>query len=59
MASGSPEFLGRSDGPDVGVSADAGDGEDIHGYTDDGNQRRVQGRVKKNDKATRQSELHS
>ena len=59
LASGSLEFLGRSDAPDVGVPADAGDGENIHLYTDDGSQRRVQGRVKKNDEATRQSELHS
>ena len=27
-ASGNLEFLGRSDAPDVGVPADAGDGED-------------------------------
>ena len=59
LASGSLEFLARSDASDVGVSADAGDVEDIHDYTDDGNQQRVQGRVKKNNEATRQSELHS
>ena len=59
LAGGSLELLGRSDAPDDGVLADARDGEDIHGYTDDGNQRRVQGRVKKNDEATRRSELHS
>ena len=59
LVSGSLEFLGRSDAPDVGVPADAGDREEIHRYIDDGNQRRVQGRVKKNDEATRQSELHS
>ena len=47
LESGSLELLGRSDAPDVGVLADARDGEDIHGYTDDGNQRRVHGRVKK------------
>ena len=59
LASGSLEFLGRSDAPYVGVPVDTEDGEDIHSYTDDGNQRRVQVRVKKNDEATRQSELHS
>ena len=31
------------------MPADAREGEDIYGYTDDGNQRFVQGRVKKND----------
>ena len=45
--------------PSVGVPRDAGDGGNEHGHTDDGNQRRVQGRVKKDDEATRQSELHS
>ena len=59
LASGNLEFLGRSDAPDVGVPADAGDEEDIHSYVDDGNQRRVQGRGKKNDEAARRSELHS
>ena len=59
LASGSLEFLGRSDAPDVGVFADDGHGEDIHSYIDDGNHRRVQGQGKKNDEATRQSELHS
>ena len=53
LASGNLEFIARSDVPDVGVPADAGDGEDIHSYVDDGNQRRVQGRGKKNDEATR------
>ena len=53
LASGNLEFIARSDAPDVGVPADAGDGEDIHSYVDDGNQRRVQGRGKKNDEATR------
>ena len=59
LASGSLEFFGRSDAPDVGVPADAGDGEEMHSYIDDGNQRSVQRRVKKNDEATRQSDLHS
>ena len=59
LESGSLEFLGRSDAPDVGVPADTGDREDIHSYHDDGNQRLVQGRSKNNDEATRQSELHS
>ena len=59
LASGNLEFLGRSDAPVVGVCADAGDGEDIHSYVDDGNQRRVQGRGTKNDETTRQSELYS
>ena len=49
LASGSLEFLGHSDAPDVRIPVDAGDGEDIHSYIDDGNQRRVQGRGKKND----------
>ena len=43
LASGRLEFLGRSDAPDVGVPADSGDGEDIHSYIDDGNQRSVPG----------------
>ena len=47
MASGSLEFLGRSDAPNVGIPVDARDGEDIYGYTDDGNQRRVQGESRK------------
>ena len=47
MASGSLEFLGRSDARNVGVPADARDGEDIYGYTDDGNRRRVQGESRK------------
>ena len=59
LTSGSLEFLGRSHAPDFGVPRDAGDGKDVHGHSDDGNHRRVQGRVKKNDEATRQSELHS
>ena len=59
LASGNLEFLGLSDTPDVGVPTDAGDGEDIHSYVDDGSQRRVQWRGKKNEEATRQSELHS
>ena len=58
LASGSLEFLGRSDAPDVGVPGDAGYAENKHGNTDDGNQHSVQGRVKKNDEATRQNELH-
>ena len=40
LASGNLEFHGRSYAPDVGVPADAGDGDDIHSYVDDGNQRR-------------------
>ena len=35
LAGGNLEFLGRSDAPDVGIPADTGDGEDIHGNTDD------------------------
>ena len=58
LASGNLEFLGRSDAPDVGVPADAGDREDVHSYVDDGSQRRVQGRGKKKEEAIRQSELH-
>ena len=38
-----PGPLARGDAPDVGVPADAGNGEDIHSYVADGNQRRVQG----------------
>ena len=34
LASGTLEFLGRSDAPDVVVAADAGDGEDVHSYVD-------------------------
>ena len=59
LASGSLEFLGSSKAPDVGVPAEAGDGENVHGLSDARNQRHVHGRVQKDDEATRQSVLHS
>ena len=59
LAGWSFEFFWCCNTPDVGVTRDAGDGEDVHDHADDGNQWRVQRRVEESNAAAGEDELYS